>query len=224
MPCARNTEGNRKGSILRRDLSGDEESSENRRDRLQCRHAVFPRYQLNAQYRRLANNYLVPPPSFPSSPVAPSLPPARLHHLRSFSLSPRARSACLSLCEEILIRARLSDGGGCKGGFTLARLPLKNISPGRARARGATKVSVRSRLTANFGDFKERFSARLSIALSRDHARMGIPIPRGRHVPSRVGAPPCDVTRSAIGRYRSYASLLFVPYCLPRSLSLSFSL
>lgn len=111
------------------------------------------------QYRRLANNYLIPPQR---SLVAPRRPARRRHYLllsRSFNPPPpRPRSAYLSLCEEILIRTRSRDEGTKEGRrFTLARLPLKNISPGRARARGATKVSVRSRLTAYFGTSKSDF-------------------------------------------------------------------
>lgn len=85
--------------VLCRDFGNEEESSENRRDRLQCRRAVFPRYQPNAwQYRRLANNYLTPPSRFTLHPSISAL------FLSFRSFEPCFTFPSLSICEEILIR------------------------------------------------------------------------------------------------------------------------
>lgn len=111
------------------------------------------------QYRRLANNYLIPPQR---SPVAPCRPARRRrYHLlsRSFNPPPPYRSAYLSLREEILIRTRSRGEGAGRGEEIHPRSTSaeKHIAPVGVWARGATKVSVRSRLTANFGTSKSDF-------------------------------------------------------------------
>lgn len=92
------------------------------------------------------------------------------------------------------------------------------------RARGATKVSVRSRLTANFGTSKSDFPHAWASALSRDHARRGLA--RGGRGP-RVGAT-CRHVWSAVWRYtigdRPVPVVRLPVIHLPLFLSLSLSL
>jgi len=199
-----------------RDLS-DEKSSENRFDRLQCRHDISPN-QPNAQYRRLANNYLISPPSTPIAPVAQRVSTSRR------SSTPPLRFAYLYLCEEILIWTRgTEEQRGILPSLDFRWKIYRSVGPSSRRA---TKVSVRSRLTVNFGTSKSDFPhawASRSRATTRSEGARGTP---------RVGAT-CRhvwVSRVTLHNRRSVATSTppcysRIPYCLPPlSLSLSLSL